>query len=259
MSLSEATKDLPDPLEDASATAPVSPDDLVAKMADDEIDRLIADAENGAPLTAPQAENPRDLIDEFEKQLPQSVPSDFGLPPDVPAASETAPTADAKSGSDAELQSQLDSLFTTLENELPNLDAPQAAEPVAEPLPEPAVEVPSAATLPMPPPVDVPADIANDDGHAVEPELDTSPDKLPDTLPDADAALRSDVKALLDDAVHQAQPAQAPKLIVVPLRLLNAPFASLSDEKRDIIGQIAIVTLVNALAIMLYVIIFRRP
>ncbi len=247
--MSEATKDLPDPLEDASnaadadAGARTSPDELVAKMADDEIDRLIAAADRGALTEPSQEQSPTDVIDEFEKRA---------LLPD-PDLDLLKPAAGAIQAADSPgLQSQLDSLFNTLDTKEPSLASPTSASTVD-------------ATPPMPPPVDVPADIANDDGHGAaetEPEhqpIDAASDAAAPLPADPDAAMRADVKALLDEAVDLPKPRAAPKFIVVPLRLLNAPFAGLSDEKRDIVGQIAIVTLINALAVMLYVVIFRRP
>jgi hypothetical protein len=45
---------------------------------------------------------------------------------------------------------------------------------------------------------------------------------------------------------------------VTSLTLVNRPFAKLSDNTRELIGSIAIITLVNAMSILLYLMIFGR-
>src|SRR5262249_11517448 len=70
---------------------------------------------------------------------------------------------------------------------------------------------------------------------------------------------RADIKALFEPGaapvrIHKP----APAFIVKPLEWLNAPFNSFPDSIRDTLGQIGIVTMINALAVLLYIILFRR-
>ncbi len=67
-------------------------------------------------------------------------------------------------------------------------------------------------------------------------------------------APRHELHALLGDPA----PAQRSGLLLKPLEWFNAPFNSLPDAVRDVAGQVAIVTLVNALAVLLYIVLFRR-
>lgn len=64
-----------------------------------------------------------------------------------------------------------------------------------------------------------------------------------------------DVKPLdsLDDEADTDIP-----LLLKPLAWLNAPFDSLSVTMRMILGRVAIVTLVNAAAVLAYVLVFRK-
>jgi hypothetical protein len=46
-------------------------------------------------------------------------------------------------------------------------------------------------------------------------------------------------------------------LVLRPLEWINAPLESLPESVRDVIGKIAIVTLINAAAVIAYVMLFR--
>ena len=48
-----------------------------------------------------------------------------------------------------------------------------------------------------------------------------------------------------------------PELILRPLEWLNAPLASCPEALRETLGKVAIVTLVNAVAVLAYVLMFR--
>jgi hypothetical protein len=283
------TKDLPDPLDVVIGPAEAVPvgdaDILVAQLAGDAIDKLIADAENG--IVPPRKEpepipdpDPLDAIDEPKPNL-EADPTELPPMPKPPAAAEEDPlrtgmslpadssdalTSDASDDENAEVQSALDSIFDSL-NQKPaedaryadaNLTADRNTDPMAggsgeKPQADPAQSLPR----------DVPPDIANDDGHggstsaspSDEPEIEHTVDDIPTSL-DGQPDAQSDVRALLADAVKTA-PKGPPAVVVLPLRLLNAPFAYVSDPTRDIVGQIAIVTLINALAVILYVLLFR--
>jgi hypothetical protein len=121
----------------------------------------------------------------------------------------------------------------------------------------------------MPPPVDVPVDIAEvQDNVDADAQADVKADAHANTHAAADVnkaasavvsieSGRTDVKALLDDALAADAEGANARVLLWPLRVMNAPFAGLGDGLRDVIGQIAIITLVNALAVLLYVILFR--
>lgn len=231
-----AVKDLPDPLDtpvasQGAAPSGGSPDDLLSQMADEAIDKLIADSEKGTSAA--------------------SSPAD----PVSPANDEKDPPAPV-----AELQTELDSVFDKLD---------QSADP--SPASEPAAEAPSDASgleLVEPPALEPqPAEPEpSPPGHPV-PSIETPPPPAPEQPaiepPPAEPRGRSpDVKALLDEAVATAPRASgesvAGSILLLPLRLLNAPFGGLGDRTRDALGQIGIVTLLNAIAVLVYVLWFRR-
>lgn len=321
--MADLAKDLPDPLDTPAGGPAADPDDLVAQLAGDAIDRLLEDAEKGiVPPRPPPEDDPLNEIDLPDADAPDvpapaahltptpasdsstpvesatepvssesadpQVPDDDDAPaletptpdpteldpvapepPDLvapdaiasePQSEPSDPPATADADADAHvppaMQAELDSLFNSLGGDASDTpdavpDEPSPATATADPQPAPA-QAPGVAHSSMPPPVDVPPEIANDDGHGGGLAAD---DHRPSD-PDDDASLQTDVKQLLHDAQHDS-PASAPGFIIAPLRLLNAPFAGLSDPTRDTLGQIALVTLVNALAIMLYVILFR--
>ena len=49
-----------------------------------------------------------------------------------------------------------------------------------------------------------------------------------------------------------------PPILLRLLAWVNSPVDSLSDDARDLVGKIAILTMVNALAVLVYVLFFRR-
>ncbi|MEZ0265991.1 MAG: hypothetical protein ACAI43_14780, partial [Phycisphaerae bacterium] len=57
--------------------------------------------------------------------------------------------------------------------------------------------------------------------------------------------------------VAEAADARVPALVRA-LEWMNAPLAGLSDGAREALGKIAIVTTLNAVAVLLYVLIFRK-
>lgn len=56
---------------------------------------------------------------------------------------------------------------------------------------------------------------------------------------------------------HDASPAVGVRVGFGILNAINAPFKNLSDNTRELLGSLAIITLVNALSILLYVMIYR--
>ena len=62
--------------------------------------------------------------------------------------------------------------------------------------------------------------------------------------------------ALLSAPVEDDRPLP---VYLKPLEWMNAPLDVMPTPVRDVIGQIAILTLVNAIAVLIYVFVFRKP
>lgn len=269
-------KDLPDPLEAPGGSPAADPDELVAQLAGDAIDRLLEETEKG--LVPPRPRPQDDPLNELESPVQPGADSDQSQKsPDaadgpmvasdaIPGGSDTAVSESSEDiqdsqhqeGSDSsdalnEVQAGLDSLFGALGKETSaNTNSAAFSDKVGSE----KVEHPPEASVPMPPPVDVPPEIANDDGHdqtIASPEQGTAD---PSTSVDSVDPTTDARKLLLEETRASAR---SPVLLalLLPLKLMNAPFSGLSDQTRDVLGQIGLITLVNALAILVYVLIFR--
>lgn len=221
-------KDLPDPLDSTPTSASANPDDLLAQMADEAINKLMAEAEkDDLPVRTP----PRAPV--------QAVPEPIA---EVPAPPEPPPAAP--------------SIESTLEAAV--AQAKQASEPIDLPLDDsphiesPRTESPQSDSPLTSPPSPQAADVSEDSiallGTTDDVVLPTEEHAVPSSAPD--------VKALLAEPVHHDHAGAS--VVLLPLRIVNAPFAVLGDRVRNAVGQIAIVTLINALAVLAYVLIFRR-
>jgi hypothetical protein len=223
--MGQAAVDLPDPskpteaADDAnasSATAVAAPaplegaDDLLAQLAGEEIDRLLAEADE-EPAAA------------RKREAAESEPA-------APASGLTTAAASGAAG-------------TNLADVLDNA-AKSAAESVDANVAEHSVE----------------------DLSVVEREIDSL---LADASPPSPLAPAKDEQtsavesaALLGSvapepaAPRSADDGREPFLVRL-LEWINAPFAALSDNARDTIGKLAILTFFNALAVLLYVLMFR--
>ncbi len=277
--------DLPDPLESAAPQPLGNADDLLAQLAGEEVDRLLADAD---------AEGKR-----------QPKPGEARRAADTAAdlsAAVTGPPPDA-----AAMQHQLDALFSTMPGGEPNAEAesepepewvppPKARsgrrEPVAPIAPEPltalksklpddinADEVLAAilgdppstppAALPAPETDDAPAPAAGAFLAPLTPASVKRTDLATSTaerqalshLDPADALPGPGELEALSGPIHADDDAPLPaylKPIVKPLEWMNAPLDLLPSTLRDVLGQIAILTLVNAIAVLIYVFVFRN-
>ncbi|HEY0010123.1 MAG TPA: hypothetical protein VGB55_15470 [Tepidisphaeraceae bacterium] len=185
--MANAVKDLPDPLEDAASPSKASADDLLAQMADEAIDKLIADAERGGEPFRPP----------------------------VAAAQSPEPPATAPEAQNGE--------FSEAFGETP--------APVAQPSPSLATPV-----------------------NVVEPHEEPAGFDPGVVIASEEPAPRHELHALLGEPARE----QRSGLLLKPLEWFNAPFNFLPDTVRDVAGQVAIVTLVNALAVLLYIVLFRR-
>ncbi len=223
--MGKAVVDLPDPMQQPPPAGRTCTDDLLAQMAGEEIDRLLAEADGSAPPVP----------------LPVSAapppPPAASFPVEVPAA--VAPAARPRTGPAG--------LF---------FDEPVPAATRDDDATGPAFEA-SRAAPPVAPPPPAPADVGED--------LDAlfSAAVARDAADEAELAARTAAeRAALQGAASQPGPAAPAEdrplpLLLRPLEWLNAPLERLPAGARDVIGKIAIVTLLNAAAVLAYVMLFR--
>jgi len=203
------TIDLPDPLDKAAPLPAPSADELLAQLAGDEIDRLLAEADSAQPAVS-------------------RAPFHVGPPP-TPAPQAQPEVAAAEA--------------------LP----PAAAEP---PRPSP-VEMDVAAEMDAL----FSAATAKDEAEAAAVAQATAEAEAETSAAERDGLKAPAVIAGAPVARVQAAPADDDTplpLYLRPLEWLNAPLLLLPEAARDIVGKIAIVTLINAAVILAYVLIVRR-
>ena len=224
--MGQATVDLPDPLQAPPVNAS-NTDDLLAQLAGEEIDRLLAEADTGAPPATPPS-------------APAAEPA--GKSPEPVPVSATAPAAQPNASANSSVTSaELDDLLGQLD-----VAAPPAAQKGTLPVSAAPAPVPQQA-VPQPVPEE----------HPVAAEMDE------------DARMTAGVGALAAPVIAAAKGEAAdltPKvsrqstglpIYYRPLEWVNAPLSSCPDQVRDTIGKIAILTTVNALSVLAYVLIFR--
>jgi hypothetical protein len=273
-----ANASLPDPLRHpAPATQGAGgTDDLLSQLAGDEIDRLLADAEIETPPAASPvpATRPGDVAGAPASDritdaaaLDDAIAS-AAVTDDVDAERE-APVEPSNAAGVEPIDSELDDLF----KQLTATDGDTASHR-AEATPQATTAAPVTETDTAMAPADAtdaPVTETDDEADAtraeraglgfdplstdskaaasaaatpVEPSLATTTD-----FPDVDA--RPDF-----DDLH----AQAPLPIWLrPLEWLSAPLDDAPEAFRDVVGKAAIVTLVNAAAVIVYVMFFRQP
>ena len=223
--MGQATADLPDPLA-ASAGAPNSTDDLLAQLAGEEIERLLAETDNSVEPQPPEPSAPVAVIVPPTPVTPTASPA-----PAQPVA--IVPPAAPPTAAPAE---DLESIFTQLD------DRDKAAAAV---LPKAAMAA-SAPTLAEEPSMAeaLAAEMAEDAAQHARPAGGHASSKAIDTHATQD--------------VHTADTEAKPSLLVALLALMSSPLDAFSDETRDLIGKAAILTMLNALCVLAYVIFFRR-
>lgn len=197
-----APNTLPDPNDSASAPpfTAATADELLAQLAGEEIDRLLAEADEerpAAPLVEPTP----------AAALPQNP--------------QVQPTVDAPANPEASSIEAVDAMGDQLDALLKEIESPKRDAPV-----EPRAETTTIGQL-------------------------------------GAATSNNEVSALLGDAVG-ADPVDATDdgsplpIYIRALEFLNAPFAVMPNALRESLGKIAILTLFNSVAVLLYVLIFRR-
>lgn len=240
--MGQATVDLPDPTEAPTADTAASADDLLAQLAGDEIDRLLAEAD-AAPLAPPP---PR-----------TDPPAD---PPVDPPPQATAPIADPAPITPPADPIPADELATDQPAaHQRTADEPVHEQPVAQ---EPATAQPSDASVAGP---SIPADAQTDiptppsAADALRDELDELEQARTAPQAEQDASAGASLPDVLDEVLTASPaPAETVPLILKPLEWLNRPFASISTQTRIRLGKIGLITFINALAILAYVLFFRQ-
>jgi hypothetical protein len=142
----------------------------------------------------------------------------------------------------------------------PSQPVPPAADPEPAPPPEKPAEIDSLlAQLTDGPdtvePVVAFEDAADEPGTALEERA-----ALHGSAPAVEPALVA-IESAVQKSASEPRPPLLSRLIAaleLPLRLINAPIAGLSPATRTAIGKIAIVTLFNATAVLIYVVWFKK-
>lgn len=257
---------LPDPAEVAPPSLPGFPglpagaaaDDLLSKLAGDEVDRLLADADAPAPLPPPPPPGPRP-----QGEIPAEgvMPVQDVVPGDGAASAPTAtavPPADAPppASADSAVQAQLDTLFAELTTRSPA--PPAVATPAA-----PEIES-TASSAPADP---LAAGEVTDSPLPEAGEISALEAELRETLA-SNAAAASVVAAptatpVADEPAEGDAPLRRRRtgpvaLLLKPLEWINAPLAAARPEVRETLGKVAIVTAFNAVVVIAYVYFFRR-
>jgi hypothetical protein len=267
--MGQAAVDLPDPLQTPSAPNLNNADDLLSQLAGDEIDRLLATSDEELPTEpepqaasaalAEEANAPTTVESKLEATSPAPVAagttdaaaaSTVGPVSAEPAKGEPIPAADS-------VQKDLDQLLAGDAKAPATTEA--AANPPAAPEPTAALESTAVAT-----PAAV-ATLETPSGESASPSAATSapsaeaPASTPGASPEApaDESAQATVASVLDAALADND-RTPPGLLVRFLEFLNSPFAAMGDDARESFGKIAIVTTVNAIAILIYVILFRK-
>ncbi len=242
-------------------------DDLLSQMAGDEIDRLLASAHTDGIAPPELSPDANAQLDELMPGLPEAqlesppLTANTSAPP-PPAESLVLPGATPAPAAEtspavSEVQRDLDNLF----NKQPPADTAVTVEVAI------AGTAPALAS-PVSPATDavlVTADASLDQSGTTAQAKPTvaaasggvaAPDSSQEIASAASAA--ETVSAVLDAALASHSPSSSPGVLVKCLEVLNSPLALVPDELREAFGKIAIVTLVNAVAVLVYVLFFRR-
>jgi hypothetical protein len=175
-------------------------------------------------------------------------------PPDPQENSKPAPTNSADDLLSQLAGNEIDRLLAESEGQTPATSAaalaslPSSAESVGFDSAQSAAEIdallsaaeqqPTQAETAISPVTFSPADVLNE-------------------IENKDAAAADALKVDLSPLLMLDAPPPLP-LILKPLEWINAPLDAFPNRVRDAIGKIAILTMMNAIAVMTYVLIFRR-
>ena len=253
--------DLPDPLESPPAPpGPAGADDLLSRMAGEEIDRLLAEADVDRDPPVAETEPLKAAAEPAGRVAPAAE-----IPRPVTAATRLA----AASPEDPAMAAEMDEVFeestrtagivvTPAERRAPAEPAPDAGvkdllqqlsaadaaaeEASRETVSQPAGPVPPAEAEPHPD-AQSPADAEGATSAAERAGLDR---------PSVEGETSSPESASQDES-----PPRTPLLVRV-LEWVNAPMNALPDRARDAVGAVAIGTFIMAAAVLVYVLLFRK-
>lgn len=241
------TVDLPDPTDAPPDEAAASADDLLSQLAGEEIDRLLAEADSGEPMTTrqPAAREPNDppvtatarmihesavesaAIDSSIVDLPIDEPITVDPPKVHPQGGEIAPLSPAA-------------------HKLPAYSVAAGRQPTASPAEARHIDASIETTSTAPDVAAEPPSAAD----ALREELDNDETDVNHT----DASLPD----VLDEVLSAGPTVEASvPLLLRPLEWLNRPFAFISNQTRTRLGKVGLITLANALVILAYVLFFR--
>lgn len=254
---------LPDPTDEAgiAAVAPGRADDLIASLADQQIDDLIADGDTtrdaDAEAAIDAAIDAASRLDDVATSLVASAAGELKAELDQLEA-ERAPTQ-----TDVVAEAEPEAIAASaVEHALDSLPDP-APETAATP---PSFNPPPRANLPetevAPPPAPEPVAAAPEAVKAEESSADAVARELADDV----ALLSTPLPGVVEHAQQEAarDPAwmrMLAVLISIPgliLGAINLPVRPLSDRGREIVGAVGIVTLVNAAGLLIYLTMFAH-
>jgi hypothetical protein len=239
--MGQATIDLPaGSAADSKPSKPVTnADDLLAQLAGQEIDRLLAESDTKpAPLTPPTETTMPDVQAKLEERMKAKEQADEAMSASAPTDSSLGVVASADgakaatAATDEEFAAEVDALFKEL-----NV-SPQDAQIDSAP-PPPAV---ASAAEPA-----VAGLIENATTAEERAALATDETLQPGDVPE--------LRRILD--VKQ-EPEQRIPVYIRLLELVNAPFGACPQAVRDTLGKLAILTFMNSIGLLLYLVIFRH-
>jgi len=232
--MSQAPVELTDPLVPADAESSAATDDLLAQMAGDEIDRLLAEGDSqDVPLAASQISAPPAVV--INNRVATAMPDASVATLAEPDASTGA---DAVKSAEAELEGELDQLLANLDKK----PSKSTAEPPV------AVEGTIVAELHIP---------TRAEGQDATSTL-TSVSAEKETGSAERSALAHVESVDFGKGRRLGALRMSTSLFIKPLIWINAPFGSISDSTRSALGKVAVITLLNAAAVLAYVVISRK-
>jgi hypothetical protein len=261
--MGQATLDLPDPTQMSGVNAgPLSPealasaDDLLSQLAGDDIDRLLAEAEADRPpvaVAAPVVATPPPapaVVNATAETATQDTAAVDGAA--AAAAELDALLAPAIDSSTRAAEDQLDEVLRTIDDATPTPTVTPAVEAAGVVAQEASVEALDQKLL-------------NEAAAHVASIMDI-PEVLPPATTGATTSAQStesaERQALADPLIALQSGGENPgrlSLLVRILEWINSPMLLLPHPVRDAIGKVALLTTFNAAAVIVYVLVFRRP
>jgi hypothetical protein len=235
--MGQAAVDLPDSIAQAKSTAPpMSADDLLAQLAGEEIDRLLADADTHSG-TADDPLSPAAPDDQAVPQLQELLAVEKSQDGSAPAPQGKLDETISKAAADATAQVFYDagSESSVAAATVPAIGEPPSTAPIAPTPAQPALAQPTTGPA------------INFGSSAADQATST--------------AERSALAPLPDDVDPEQQVApdeQRPPLLVRVLEVINLPFEACPQVVRDALGKVAILTALNSIGVLLYVMLLRR-